>query len=68
MHSFIFIIIKIHKQYKMLLVVIPGQHDCGDQKHPNRSLSMDEATAYLLVHSRIDILETLVWKNKTLQT
>ncbi|XP_022605473.1 inner nuclear membrane protein Man1 [Seriola dumerili] len=29
------------------LAHIAGQHDCGDQKCPNRSLSMDEASAYL---------------------
>lgn len=30
-------------------IIIAGQHDCGDQQHPNRSLSMDEASAYLKV-------------------
>ncbi|XP_072233159.1 inner nuclear membrane protein Man1 [Leuresthes tenuis] len=30
------------------LAIIAGQHDCGDHQHPNRSLSMDEASAYLL--------------------
>ncbi|XP_068611594.1 inner nuclear membrane protein Man1 [Brachionichthys hirsutus] len=29
------------------LAHVAGQHDCGDQQHPNRSLSMDEALAYL---------------------
>uniref|UniRef100_A0A3B4XEZ0 LEM domain containing 3 n=1 Tax=Seriola lalandi dorsalis TaxID=1841481 RepID=A0A3B4XEZ0_SERLL len=33
-----------------LMLLITGQHDCGDQKCPNRSLSMDEASAYLRVH------------------
>ncbi|XP_026218169.1 inner nuclear membrane protein Man1 [Anabas testudineus] len=34
------------------LADIAGQHDCGDQKHPNRSLSMDEATAYLAAQNQ----------------
>ncbi|XP_077356699.1 inner nuclear membrane protein Man1 [Festucalex cinctus] len=29
------------------LAHIAGQHDCGDQQYPNRSLSIDEASAYL---------------------
>ncbi|CAN9508036.1 unnamed protein product [Ophioblennius macclurei] len=29
------------------LAFIAGQHDCGDQQHPNRSLSIEEASAYL---------------------
>ncbi|XP_071773365.1 inner nuclear membrane protein Man1 [Centroberyx gerrardi] len=29
------------------LAHIAGQHDCGDQQHPNRSLSMEEAAVYL---------------------
>ncbi|KAK2858693.1 hypothetical protein Q5P01_003313 [Channa striata] len=29
------------------LAHVAGQHDCGDQNHPNRSLSLDEAYAYL---------------------
>lgn len=49
-----------------LSVVIPGQHDCGDQKHLNRSLSMDEASAYLLVRTRTDISETNRAPEKTL--
>ncbi|XP_023265531.1 inner nuclear membrane protein Man1 [Seriola lalandi dorsalis] len=36
------------------LAHIAGQHDCGDQKCPNRSLSMDEASAYL----RKDVLRS----------
>ncbi|XP_040004184.1 inner nuclear membrane protein Man1 [Xiphias gladius] len=34
------------------LAHIAGQHDCGDQKCPNRSLSMDEASAYLLAQNQ----------------
>ncbi|XP_008277000.1 inner nuclear membrane protein Man1 [Stegastes partitus] len=34
------------------LAFIAGQHDCGDQQHPNRSLSMDEASAYLLTQNK----------------
>ncbi|XP_069012493.1 inner nuclear membrane protein Man1 [Embiotoca jacksoni] len=34
------------------LALIAGQHDCGDQQHPNRSLSMDEASAYLLAQNQ----------------
>ncbi|XP_028255079.1 inner nuclear membrane protein Man1 [Parambassis ranga] len=34
------------------LAVIAGQHDCGDQQHPNRSLSIDEASAYLLAQNK----------------
>ncbi|XP_030296338.1 inner nuclear membrane protein Man1 [Sparus aurata] len=34
------------------LAHIAGQHDCGDQQHPNRSLSMDEASAYLLAQNQ----------------
>ncbi|XP_038594923.1 inner nuclear membrane protein Man1-like [Micropterus salmoides] len=33
------------------LAHIAGQHDCGDQQHPNRSLSMEEASAYLLAQN-----------------
>ncbi|XP_061523216.1 inner nuclear membrane protein Man1 [Phycodurus eques] len=29
------------------LAHIAGQHDCGDQQYPNRSLSIDEASEYL---------------------
>ncbi|XP_029318068.1 inner nuclear membrane protein Man1 [Cottoperca gobio] len=29
------------------LAQVAGQHDCGDQQHPNRSLSIDEASTYL---------------------
>ncbi|XP_053169862.1 inner nuclear membrane protein Man1 [Scomber japonicus] len=29
------------------LAHIAGQYDCGDQQHPNRSLSMEEASVYL---------------------
>ncbi|GAA6224529.1 inner nuclear membrane protein Man1 [Lates japonicus] len=34
------------------LAHIAGQHDCGDQKYPNRSLSMDEVSAYLVAQNR----------------
>ncbi|XP_023142284.2 inner nuclear membrane protein Man1 [Amphiprion ocellaris] len=34
------------------LAFIAGQHDCGDQQHPNRSLSIDEASAYLLTQNK----------------
>ncbi|TNN72888.1 Inner nuclear membrane protein Man1 [Liparis tanakae] len=34
------------------LASVAGQHDCGDQHHPNRSLSMKEASAYLLTQNR----------------
>ncbi|XP_026182080.1 inner nuclear membrane protein Man1 [Mastacembelus armatus] len=34
------------------LAHIAGQHDCGDQKHPNRSLSMEEASEYLLTQNQ----------------
>ncbi|KAF3704861.1 Inner nuclear membrane protein Man1 LEM domain-containing protein 3 [Channa argus] len=34
------------------LAYIAGQHDCGDQNHPNRSLSLDEAYAYLLAQNQ----------------
>ncbi|KAJ8245367.1 hypothetical protein GJAV_G00270000 [Gymnothorax javanicus] len=33
------------------LAVIAGEHDCGDHSlHPNRSLSVDEASEYLMLH------------------
>ncbi|XP_034381940.1 inner nuclear membrane protein Man1 [Cyclopterus lumpus] len=34
------------------LANVAGQHDCGDQQHPNRSLSMKEASAYLLTQNQ----------------
>lgn len=35
---------------KMVFVtLITGQHECGDQEHPNRSLTMEEASVFLLV-------------------
>ncbi|XP_068162805.1 inner nuclear membrane protein Man1 [Antennarius striatus] len=34
------------------LAHVAGQHDCGDQQHPNRSLSMDEVSAYLLAQNQ----------------
>ncbi|XP_040886378.1 inner nuclear membrane protein Man1 [Toxotes jaculatrix] len=34
------------------LAYIAGQHDCGDQKCPNRSLSIDEASEYLLAQNK----------------
>ncbi|XP_068442552.1 inner nuclear membrane protein Man1 [Clinocottus analis] len=33
------------------LANVAGQHDCGDQQYPNRSLSMKEASAYLLTQN-----------------
>lgn len=32
--------------------LIPGQHDCGDPQHPNRSLSMNQSATYLQVWTR----------------
>uniref|UniRef100_UPI0037E71252 inner nuclear membrane protein Man1 n=1 Tax=Semicossyphus pulcher TaxID=241346 RepID=UPI0037E71252 len=29
------------------LALIAGQHDCGDMQHPNRSLTLDQASHYL---------------------
>ncbi|XP_044041815.1 inner nuclear membrane protein Man1 [Siniperca chuatsi] len=34
------------------LAHIAGQHDCGDEHHANRSLSMEEASAYLLAQNQ----------------
>ncbi|XP_018552597.1 inner nuclear membrane protein Man1 [Lates calcarifer] len=34
------------------LAHIAGQHDCGDQKYPNRSLSMEKASAYLVAQNQ----------------
>ncbi|XP_047431636.1 inner nuclear membrane protein Man1 [Mugil cephalus] len=34
------------------LALIAGQHDCGDQQHPNRSVSIDEASAYLVAQNQ----------------
>eukprot|EP00064_Thunnus_orientalis_P022483 superscaffoldBa00007600_g22681 len=34
------------------LAHVAGQYDCGDQQHPNRSLSMDEASVYLLAQNQ----------------
>ncbi|KAM8909677.1 inner nuclear membrane protein Man1 [Spinachia spinachia] len=34
------------------LANVAGQHDCGDQQYPNRSLSLKEASAYLLVQNK----------------
>uniref|UniRef100_A0A3Q4IET2 LEM domain containing 3 n=1 Tax=Neolamprologus brichardi TaxID=32507 RepID=A0A3Q4IET2_NEOBR len=42
-------------------LVITGQHDCGDPNHPNRSVSIDEASEYLLVHPHSLINESLDW-------
>ncbi|KAM6895260.1 inner nuclear membrane protein Man1 [Xenentodon cancila] len=50
------------------LAVIAGQHDCGDQQHPNRSLTMEEASAYLLSQNQeFDnfILTSLEWIMRT---
>ncbi|XP_035531048.1 inner nuclear membrane protein Man1-like [Morone saxatilis] len=50
------------------LAYIAGQHDCGDQQHPNRSLSMDEASAYLLAQNpefKNFILTSLEWIIRT---
>ncbi|KAM9705253.1 inner nuclear membrane protein Man1 isoform 2-T2 [Menidia menidia] len=33
------------------LAIIAGRHDCGDHQYPNRSLSIEEASAYLLVQN-----------------
>ncbi|MEQ2234154.1 hypothetical protein ILYODFUR_029066, partial [Ilyodon furcidens] len=34
------------------LAIVAGHHDCGDQQYPNRSLSRDEVTEYLLAQNR----------------
>ncbi|XP_078137755.1 inner nuclear membrane protein Man1 [Sander vitreus] len=50
------------------LAHVAGQHDCGDQQHPNRSLSMDEASAYLLAQNeefKDFILTSLEWIIRT---
>ncbi|XP_030005285.1 inner nuclear membrane protein Man1 [Sphaeramia orbicularis] len=50
------------------LAQIAGQHDCGNQHHPNRSLSMDEATVYLLAQNQDfgDFIQTsLEWIIRT---
>ncbi|KAM3858917.1 inner nuclear membrane protein Man1 [Diretmus argenteus] len=50
------------------LALIAGQHDCGDQQHLNRSLSMEETTAYLRGQSEdYDdfILSSLEWVIRT---
>ncbi|KAM7377799.1 hypothetical protein PAMA_012948 [Pampus argenteus] len=50
------------------LAQIAGQYDCGDQQHPNRSLSMDEASAYLLAENRdfVEFIHTsLEWIIRT---
>lgn len=33
------------------LAIVAGQHDCGDQQYPNRSLSRDKVTEYLLAQN-----------------
>ncbi|XP_029351372.1 inner nuclear membrane protein Man1 [Echeneis naucrates] len=46
------------------LAHIAGQHDCGDQRCPNRSLTMDEASAYLVAQNqefKNFILTSLEW-------
>lgn len=40
----------LKRDYHQFNLVITGQHDCGDPNHPNRSVSIDEASLYLLVH------------------
>ncbi|KAM9845986.1 inner nuclear membrane protein Man1 [Aulostomus maculatus] len=50
------------------LAHIAGQHDCGNMQHPNRSLSMDEASAYLLAQNEDFgdfILTSLEWIIRT---
>ncbi|KAM3587837.1 uncharacterized protein V6R79_014974 [Siganus canaliculatus] len=50
------------------LAHIAGQHDCGDKQYPNRSLSMDEASVYLLTQNQAfeDFIHTsLEWIIRT---
>ncbi|XP_049617205.1 inner nuclear membrane protein Man1 [Syngnathus scovelli] len=50
------------------LAHIAGQHDCGDQQYPNRSLSIEEASAYLTTQNATfeDLVYTsLEWIIKT---
>ncbi|XP_074482314.1 inner nuclear membrane protein Man1 [Sebastes fasciatus] len=50
------------------LAHVAGQHDCGDQQHPNRSMSIDEASAYLRAQNQdFDglILASLEWIIRT---
>ncbi|XP_051912094.1 inner nuclear membrane protein Man1 [Hippocampus zosterae] len=41
------------------LAHIAGKHDCGDQQYPNRSLSIDEAVAYLTAQN--EMFEDLIY-------
>ncbi|XP_076023568.1 inner nuclear membrane protein Man1 [Genypterus blacodes] len=45
------VILKLLLSLHEHLAHIAGQHDCGDEQHLNRSLSMDEASAYLQAQS-----------------
>ncbi|KAF0039176.1 hypothetical protein F2P81_009660 [Scophthalmus maximus] len=67
---------KAHKELILKLLLnlhdhlahIAGQHDCGDQTSPNRSLSMEEASAYLRAQNdEFDefILTSLEWIIRT---
>ncbi|XP_053270831.1 inner nuclear membrane protein Man1 [Pleuronectes platessa] len=50
------------------LANIAGQHDCGDQKCPNRSLSIDEASAYLKAQNKefeYLVISSLEWIVRT---
>ncbi|XP_059181544.1 inner nuclear membrane protein Man1 [Centropristis striata] len=50
------------------LAHVAGQHDCGDEQHPNRSLSMKEASSYLLAQNKDfeNLIETsLEWIVRT---
>ncbi|XP_049892016.1 inner nuclear membrane protein Man1 [Epinephelus moara] len=58
------LLLKLHDH----LAHVAGQHDCGDQQHPNRSLSMDEASAYLRAQNQEFenfILTSLEWIIRT---
>ncbi|XP_058480258.1 inner nuclear membrane protein Man1 [Solea solea] len=58
------LILQLLKNLHDHLAYIAGQHDCGEQKSFNRSLSIDEASAYLRAHNQeFDgfILESLEW-------
>nr|XP_057922564.1 inner nuclear membrane protein Man1 [Doryrhamphus excisus] len=52
------------------LAHVAGRHDCGDQQYPNRSLSIAEASAYLMAQNEEYedlIYSSLEWINRTCQ-
>ncbi|XP_036374263.1 inner nuclear membrane protein Man1-like [Megalops cyprinoides] len=63
------IILKVLLHLHDHLAKIAGEHDCGDHNHyPNRSLSLTEASDYLMLHSadyKDFVASALEWVHKT---